>query len=50
MMDPEKIRTVRDWKTLERLFDVRSFLSFANFYRRFICGYSDIVWPLTELI
>ena len=49
MMDLEKIRTVRNWKTPERLFDVRSFLGFTNFYRRFIGGYSDIVWPLTEL-
>ena len=48
-MDPEKIRTVRDWKTPERLFDVRSFLGFANFYCHFIRGYSDTVGLLTEL-
>ena len=48
-MDPEKIRTVRDWKTPERLFDVRSILGFANFYRYLIRGYSDIVRPLTKL-
>ena len=48
-MDPEKIRTVRDWKTPARLFDVRSFLGFANLYRHFIRGYSDIIRPLTEL-
>ena len=48
-MDPEKIRIVRDWQTPERLFDIHSFLGFANFYRCFIRGYSDIVRPLIKL-
>ena len=29
--------------------DIQSFLGFANFYRRFIFNYSDIVIPLTRL-
>ncbi|MCQ8811502.1 hypothetical protein NQU36_26180, partial [Escherichia coli] len=29
--------------------DVQSFLGFANFYRRFIRGYSEICVPLTRL-
>jgi len=29
--------------------DIQSFLGFANFYRRFIFNYSDIVVPLTRL-
>jgi hypothetical protein len=29
--------------------EVQGFLRFANFYRRFIQGYSDLVRPLTEL-
>jgi len=33
----------------KHLKDVQSFLGFANFYRRFIKGYSDIVSPLTAL-
>jgi transposase InsO family protein len=48
-MDPGKMKTVRDWPTPENLHDVRSFLGFANFYRRFIRAYSAIVRPLTAL-
>ena len=48
-MDPKKIETVVNWKPLEHLKDVQTFLGFANFYRRFVLGYSSIVAPLTEL-
>ena len=48
-MDPTKIETVVKWKPLRHLKDVQTFLGFANFYRRFVLGYSSIVAPLTEL-
>ena len=48
-MDPKKIKTVGNWELLENLKDVQTFLGFANFYRRFVLGYSSIVAPLTEL-
>ena len=48
-MDPKKIETVVNWKPLEHLKDVQTFLRFAKFYRRFVLGYSSIVAPLTEL-
>ena len=48
-MDSHKTDTVRDWPTPEKLHDVRSFLGFANFYRRFIRSYSEITRPLTLL-
>ena len=48
-MDLEKVKAIRDWEVPGQLFDVRSFQRFANFYRRFIYGYSEIVRPLTEL-
>lgn len=48
-MQPEKIEAVRVWKTPANLTDVRSFVGFANFYRRFIHGFSSVVQPLAEL-
>jgi len=35
-MEQEKIKTVKEWKTLTKVKDVESFLGFANFYQRFI--------------
>ena len=48
-MDPKKVEAVKDWPRPESVKDVQSFLGFANFYRRFIKGYSAIASPLTEL-
>ena len=48
-MDPEKIKAIQDWQAPTTVKGVRSFLGFANFYRRFIKHYSDVVRPLTEL-
>jgi hypothetical protein len=49
-MDPEKVVTIRDWKTPPGLRDLQRFLGFANFYRRFIQGFSKICQPLNELL
>ena len=48
-MDPKKIETVKEWPQPRNLREVQAFLGFANFYRRFILGFSTIVKPLTEL-
>ncbi|KAH0609353.1 uncharacterized protein H6S33_012839 [Morchella sextelata] len=48
-MDPKKVIDVLEWSTPTNLHDVQVFLGFANFYRRFILGYSKIVAPLTAL-
>ena len=48
-MDPAKVQGVTDWPTPAKLKDVQSFLGFANFYRRFIADYSNIVKPLDNL-
>jgi len=48
-MDPEKIKTITDWKQPQNLTDVQAFIGFANFYRRFIKDFSRIISPLVEL-
>ena len=48
-MDKKKIETITDWPTPEKLRDLRAFLGFANFYRCFIKGYSEVIRPMTLL-
>ena len=48
-MDPEKIVAIQEWETPKSMKEVRSFLGFANFYRRFIRDYSNIAKPLIDL-
>jgi len=47
-MDKSKVEVIKTWPTLHSMKDVQSFLGFANFYQRFIEGYSGIVLPLTQ--
>ena len=48
-MDSAKTDTVSIWLTPTNLKAVQAFLGFANFYCRFIEGFSDIVIPLIRL-
>ena len=48
-MDCSKVETIQNWKVPCCVKDVQSFLRFANFYQRFISGYSKIAAPLTSL-
>jgi hypothetical protein len=50
MMDPIKLDGITKWKTPENIKDVRSFLGFGNFYRKFINNYSDLTQPLNDLL
>ena len=47
--DPEKLQTVKDWSVPKTVSDVRRFLGFANYFRRFIKFFSAISRPLEEL-
>ena len=48
-MDNEKVKAIREWPEPRNLKEVQAFLRFANFYRRFIQGYSQICIPLTKM-
>lgn len=48
-MDHSKVQVIQDWPEPRKVKDVQSFLGFANFYRRFIHAYSEIVAPLNRL-
>jgi len=49
IMSDVKVKTIQEWPEPKKVKDIQSFLGFANFYRRFIFNYSDIVIPLTCL-
>src|SRR5258708_6030096 len=48
-MDPTKVSTIQDWPKPRKVQDVQAFLSFANFYWRFIHDYSETTLPLNHL-
>ena len=48
-MDPSKVEVVLLWESPKSLFEVRSFLGLAAYYRRFIEGFSKLALPLTQL-
>ena len=44
-----KLNAVHEWETPTSVKDIRSFMGFANCYRRFIPGYASTTAPLTML-
>lgn len=49
-MDPAKVAAIICWPAPCCVRDIQVFLGFANFYRRFIKAFSDIVSPITRLL
>lgn len=49
-VDPEKTSVVQDWPVPKTVKQLRGFLGFSGFYRRFIRSYSKIARPLHDLL
>ena len=45
----QKLEAVRNWKVPQNVKDVRSFLEFANYYRRYVHQFTEVAHPLIEL-
>lgn len=48
--DPDKIEKVKSWPTPKSPEDVRKYLGFVGYYRRFIPNFSKIARPLNSLL
>uniref|UniRef100_A0A3Q7G549 Reverse transcriptase/retrotransposon-derived protein RNase H-like domain-containing protein n=1 Tax=Solanum lycopersicum TaxID=4081 RepID=A0A3Q7G549_SOLLC len=49
-MDPKKVQAIVDWQASRHVNYLRSFLGLANYYRKFIAGYSKRAAALSDLL
>ena len=50
MMDERKVQAILDWPPPSKVAELQSFLGLANYYRKYIQGYSKKVSSLTDLL
>ena len=48
-VDPEKFEAVMSWDRSKSVFEIRSFLGLARYYRRFIKDFTQLATPMTRL-
>ena len=49
-MDPDRIATIQEWPVPKSDRDIRVFLGFTGFFRKFIRNYSTVTAPMTDLL
>jgi hypothetical protein len=48
-IDQERVKTISEWPKPRIVRDIRVFISFMNYYWRFVAGFSNLALPLTKL-
>ena len=48
-VDPKKVETVMNWERPKSVFEIRSFLGLAGYFRRFIEDFSRLATPIMRL-
>ena len=48
-VNPEKVKAVMSWERPKSVFEIRSFLGLARYYKRFVEDFSKITAPMTKL-
>lgn len=48
--DSEKIKVLKEWPVPTSVKELRKFLGFAGYYRRYVDGFSKLVKPLNDLL
>lgn len=48
--DPDKISAIKQWPRPNTVKELRSFLGFSGYYRRFVENYAKVVRPLNDLL
>ena len=49
-VDAKKVEAVRTWPPPTNVHDLRAFLGLANYYRRFVENYAQLILPLTRML
>jgi len=48
-VDPEKVKSIKEWPRIKSATEIRSFLGLAGYYQRFVKGFASMAQPLTRL-